>query len=106
MSGTGDRAPAADDLYQRVTTGSGSFWSDVYQPFMDRDLNRHQVRAIIRQGFAAAHWNYRRLLVVLRVPSSDYQRFMDFLRHHQLKPSADDAKGQGAPVEDYDEARY
>jgi DNA-binding NtrC family response regulator len=106
MGGAGDKPPAVDDLYQRVTTGGGSFWNDVYQPFMDRDLNRHQVRAIIRKGFEAAHWNYRRLLQVLRVPSSDYQRFMDFLRHHQLKPTADEAKAQSAPVEDFDEARY
>jgi hypothetical protein len=30
--------------------------------------------------------NYRRLLDVFHLPSTDYQKFMDFLRHHELKP--------------------
>lgn len=106
MNGAGDRAPAVDDLYQRVTSGGGSFWTDVYQPFMDRDLNRQQVREIVRKGFAASQFNYRRLLGVFKVPASDYQRFMDFLRHHQLKPTADEGRAGGAPVEDFDEARF
>lgn len=105
MGGAGERAPAMDDLYQRITTGGGSFWTDVYQPFMDRDLNRQQVREIVRKGFAAAQFNYRRLLGAFKVPASDYQRFMDFLRHHQLKPSADEGRGPGAPAEDFDDGR-
>lgn len=105
MGGTGERAPAVDDLYQRITTGGGSFWTDVYQPFMDRDLNRQQVREIIRKGFAAAQFNYRKLLGVFKVPASDYQRFMDFLRHHQLKPSGDEGRAGGAAADEFDDAR-
>lgn len=89
MTGARDTTPSVDEVYDRVCSGAADFWSAVYQPFMDRDLNRGQVRAIIRQGFDAAHWNYRRLLEVLRVPADDYQRFMDFLRHHNLKPNQD-----------------
>ena len=89
MSDLGDRPEAADDLYQRVISGGEDFWTAVYKPFMDRDLNRSQVRDIVKKGFASAQWNYRKLLDVLHVPASDYQRFMDFLRHHNLKPSSD-----------------
>jgi hypothetical protein len=53
---------------------------------MARDLNRGQVRALVRKGLAVSDGNYRRLLAALRLPSTDYQRFMDFLRHHSLKP--------------------
>ena len=43
---------------------------------------------------AAPHWEEYvvpaepsdRVLDLLHMPSSDYQRFMDFLRHHRLKP--------------------
>ena len=80
---------SVDDVYQRVSVGSADFWAAVYQPFMDRDLNREQVRAIVRRGFDEARWNYRRLLEVLHVAPRDYQRFMDFLRHHNLKPKDD-----------------
>jgi DNA-binding NtrC family response regulator len=76
----------ADSRYSRVVDGGDDFWKVVYQPFLDRELNRGQVRAIIRRGLAASHGSYRRLLELLHLTSSDYQRFMDFLRHHDLKP--------------------
>jgi DNA-binding NtrC family response regulator len=89
MLGAPAAMPSMDELYDRVVSGHADFWRDVYQPFMDRDLNRTQVRALVRKAFDAARWNYRRLVEVLRVPSSDYQRFMDFLRHHNLKPGTE-----------------
>lgn len=74
-----------DTLYERVI-GGASFWDAVHTPFMNRDLNRTQVKTLIRRGLSAADNNYRRLLDLLQLPASDYQRFMDFLRHHDLKP--------------------
>jgi hypothetical protein len=53
---------------------------------MARDLNRAQVRALIRSGLAASQGNYRKLLDNLRIAETHYQKFMDFLRHHRLKP--------------------
>jgi DNA-binding NtrC family response regulator len=73
-------------LYDRVVNHGAEFWGTVYEAFMNRDVNRSQVKAVIRSGLAAAGGNYRRLLELFRLPASDYQRFMDFLRHHDLKP--------------------
>jgi len=81
--------PPADigaELYIRITRNGESFWDSVYEPFMARDLNRGQVRSLVKKGLAVSDGNYRRLLAALRLPSTDYQRFMDFLRHHSLKP--------------------
>jgi DNA-binding NtrC family response regulator len=80
--------PSADGpgLYERLVNHGAEFWSTVYEAFMNRDLNRTQVKAVIRNGLATAGGNYRRLLELFRLPASDYQRFMDFLRHHDLKP--------------------
>ena len=79
-------AEAADGQYDRVVRHGGDFWEVVYQPFLSRELNRKQVRAFIQRGFAASKGSYRHLLDLLHLPASDYQRFMDFLRHHDLKP--------------------
>ena len=79
-------AAGEEDLYRRVAVDGEDFWTVVYGPFLDRELNRSQVRAVIRQGLAQTQGSYRRLLDELRVPHADYQRFMDFLRHHRLKP--------------------
>jgi DNA-binding NtrC family response regulator len=76
----------AESLYERVVDGGEDFWEAVYRPFMERDLNRDQVRQVVVQGLEAARGSYQRVLDVLHVPQADYQRFMDFLRHHRLKP--------------------
>ena len=76
----------ASNRYERVAQGGEEFWMVVAQAFLDRDLNRKQVRRLIKHGLAGTGGSYTRLVDVFRLPSSDYQRFMDFLRHHDLKP--------------------
>lgn len=66
--------------------GGESFWSTVHDPFMKRDLNRWQVKAFVKKGLVESQGSYQRLLDVMGVPQADYQRLMDFLRHHDLKP--------------------
>ncbi len=75
-----------EDLWRSVVDGHKDFWVAVYEPFMNRDLNRAQVIRFMRKGLAAAEGRYSRMVDLLRLPACDYQRFMDFLRHHQLKP--------------------
>jgi DNA-binding NtrC family response regulator len=75
-----------EDLYDRVARGAEDFWKVVYEPFLNRDLNRAQVRAVIQSGLAASGGSYRRLLELFRLPADEYQKFMDCLRHHDLKP--------------------
>lgn len=76
----------AESLYDQVVRDGEGFWKVVYPRFMNRELNRTQVRMIVRRGFLAANGNYRQLLHLLHIPPSGYQKFMDFLRHHDLKP--------------------
>lgn len=78
---------AVDEIMAKIIHGGQDFWTVVHQPFLDRDLNRTQVTAIVRRGLLATRGNYRQLLNHFNLPRSDYQRFMDFLRHHRLKPN-------------------
>jgi DNA-binding NtrC family response regulator len=79
-----ERSP--DDLLLQVIDGAKDFWQIIYQPFMERDLNRSQVKAVIKRGLVVAEGHYSRLVDLMHMPAADYQRFMDFLRHHRLKP--------------------
>ena len=74
------------DLYQMVVAGKRSFWDAVHTPFMERDLNRSQVHSLIRRGLIETQGSYRGLVELFQLPDDDYQKFMDFLRHHRLKP--------------------
>jgi DNA-binding NtrC family response regulator len=78
-------ADSPDALYHRLVRRGESFWSIVYEPFMDRHLNRAQVKQVVKKGLDDAR-NYRSVIELFGMPATDYQRFMDFLRHHDLKP--------------------
>lgn len=73
-------------LYSQVAGDDGDFWELIHKPFMERTLNRAQVKAVIGRGLEAAEGSYQELLEILGLPDSQYQKFMDFLRHHDLKP--------------------
>jgi transcriptional regulator with GAF, ATPase, and Fis domain len=74
-------------ILSRLLKGEGSFWTLVHQPYLDRDLNRSEVRDIVAQGLAQTGGSYKRLLAAFGGGPDEYLRFMDFLRHHRLKPA-------------------
>ena len=73
-------------LFENMVENGRSFWDIVHEPFLERDLNRAQVREIISQGLLAARGSYRRMSFLFNIRPDHYQKFMDFLRHHRLKP--------------------
>lgn len=83
-----DPAPRrrVEDELVRQLVEKGDFWHLVHDAFLNRDLNRAQVQHIIRWGLAHSGNSYKRLLQLFHLRERDYQRFMDFLRHHRLKP--------------------
>jgi DNA-binding NtrC family response regulator len=70
-------------LLQRLLDGSGSFWSEVYEPFMARDLTRDHVRELVRLGLEHTRGNYKLLVSAFNMPPEDYKRFLNFLRNYQ-----------------------
>lgn len=75
-----------EKLCREMSENRRDFWTTVHAAFMRRDLNRSQVKSIVRQGLVRSQGSFRELVERFRLPSEDYQKFMDFLRHHDLKP--------------------
>ena len=85
-----DRGAAGMDTtnrYRRMLERNGTFWDVVHKPFMNRDLNRSEAQDIVACGLAETRGSYKKLLPLFGIAADDYLRFMDFLRHHQLKPT-------------------
>ena len=78
-----------DSAIRQLAISEGDFWSTIYRRYMDRELNRSQVRSVVSWGLTRVTGSYRRLVELFGMPAEDYQRFMDFLRHHKLKPPKD-----------------
>jgi transcriptional regulator with PAS, ATPase and Fis domain len=60
----------------------GNFWESVARPYSERMITKNQVEHLIRQGLERTGGSYKKMLPLLRIPESDYKRFMDFLRRH------------------------
>lgn len=72
--------------YERMTRDGEDFWAVVHAPFLDRELSRSEVKQIVAKGLRQTNGSYKRLVRLLGLQQADYLRFMDFLRHHRLKP--------------------
>ena len=77
------RAPSHQVLFERLVTQGASFWSEVYEPFMARDLTRHEMRELVRLGLEHTRGNYKLLVTTFNMPPEDYKKFLNFLRKYQ-----------------------
>ncbi len=87
-AGPGPVAVAAREsarLLRRLLDGGESFWTAVHAPFMDRDLSRDELRALIRAGLERTSGNYRVLVQLFNMAPGDYKRFLSFLRKHDCQ---------------------
>lgn len=94
-----ERPASQSELYVRMVQGRESFWDAVYPAFMNRDLNRTQVRDIIQTGLGAVQGSYKRLITHFNMPVGDYHKYMDFLRHHRLKAEDKETNHVPGPLE-------
>ena len=76
------RKQVSDFLYEGLVSGSYSFWEHVYPMFINRDITRADLMALVRQCLFETSGNYRAVLRVLRMEPSDYKRFLNFLSTH------------------------
>jgi transcriptional regulator with GAF, ATPase, and Fis domain len=76
------RKRVADHLFEGLSSGTCSFWEHVYPMFINRDITRADIMAMVRQALIATSGNYRAVLQVLGMPPSDYKRFLNFLSTH------------------------
>jgi transcriptional regulator with PAS, ATPase and Fis domain len=76
------RNQVIEELFDALMTGRQTFWPDVYQPFLDRDLTRDELRQLVHRALALAGGNYRSTLKLLGINQDDYKRFLNFLKAH------------------------
>jgi DNA-binding NtrC family response regulator len=76
------RKRVADHLFEGLANGTCSFWEHVYPMFINRDITRADIMAMVRQALVETSGNYRAVLQVLGMPPADYKRFLNFLSTH------------------------
>src|SRR5262245_4434019 len=79
------RRTVADDLFKKLVDERESFWQAVYPLYMNREITRSNVRDLVRKGLEEARGNYKIVLRLFNMESSDYKRFLNFLRKHNCQ---------------------
>lgn len=98
--------PTYQVLFDRITQQGASFWSEVYEPFMGRDLTRHEVRELIRLGLEHTRGNYKLLVTSFNMPPEDYKKFLNFLRKYQCHVPFQRFRAIPARMESRDDATH
>ena len=75
--------PTSQVLLERILEGGASFWSVAYEPFLARDLTRHDIRDLVRLGLEHTRGNYKLLVTTFNMAPEDYKKFLNFLRKYQ-----------------------
>ena len=65
-----------------MVNGRETFWSAVYEPFMTRDVTRHQIREIVARGLERTSGDYRELALLFNIADADFKRFVGLLRRY------------------------
>lgn len=74
----------AEHVWKSIRTGK-CFWETVKTPFLERDLNRSQVKYIISRALAEAGGKYKDVLPILNLEPQDYKRLLKFLNKNRLQ---------------------
>jgi hypothetical protein len=83
LTAVSSTATRGSELFTAIVNGRQSFWSAVYEPFMARDLTRHDVREVVRLGLKHTLGNYKLLVRSFNMAPDDYKRFLNFLRKYE-----------------------
>jgi transcriptional regulator with PAS, ATPase and Fis domain len=79
------RRTIADDLYKRLIEDRESFWTAVYPLYMQREITRSNIRDLVGKGLTEARGNYKIVAQLFNLESTDYKKFLNFLRKHECQ---------------------
>jgi DNA-binding NtrC family response regulator len=79
------RRTLADELFKKLIEERESFWTSVYPLYMNREITRSNVRDLVHKGLEEARGNYKIVLRLFNMESTDYKRFLNFLRKHDCQ---------------------
>jgi two-component system response regulator AtoC len=74
----------AQELYERISGGKGTFASLVRRPLVRRRISAATARYVMHLALAHARGNYREALRELKIADKDYAGTMVFLKRHDL----------------------
>jgi transcriptional regulator with PAS, ATPase and Fis domain len=63
------------------------FWEAVWQPFISRELNKDEVRQILKEGYVKANFKLKQLSRDFFVKSNEFKKFIAILHKYDIHPA-------------------
>ena len=82
VNGTDDSV--VENILMEISNGMG-FWKAVKEPYLNRDLNRDQVKRIVGISLRDSNGKYKDLLKKFNLKDDEYKKFMKFLNKNRLQ---------------------
>ena len=92
LLGADDAAPAgaARDAVERSDAelrAGGCFWDTAWRSFLDREINREELRGLLGRWYAESGGSLRRLSQALNIAEGEYPRFVSALHKYDVHPA-------------------
>lgn len=73
-----------ETAWNRLEAGK-NFWETVKEPFLDRELNRGEVKTIITRALKKSDGSYINAMEYLNLDRSEYKKFMKFIHNNRFQ---------------------
>lgn len=67
--------------------GGKSFWEAVWRPFIQRYLNRSEIKQILKAGYIRNHCSLKKLSVQMHIKDCEFKRFIAALHNYDIHPA-------------------
>jgi transcriptional regulator with PAS, ATPase and Fis domain len=80
-----DETDKFESVWEDIKTGK-SFWDGLWARFIDRDVDRHFVKKILKKAYTESSNNFKKMNELLNVEKKDYYTFMSLVYKYKIDP--------------------
>lgn len=74
-----------NNIMSEIAQGK-NFWEVVWQPFMDREIDRTAIKAILKDAYKKNKKNFKKMILFLNLKESEYYSFMALMYKYKIDP--------------------
>jgi transcriptional regulator with PAS, ATPase and Fis domain len=80
-----DETDKSEWVWEEIKAGK-RFWDGLWALFIDRDVDRHFVKKVLKKAYMESSNNFKKMIQLLNVDKKDYQTFMSLMYRYKIDP--------------------
>ena len=62
----------------------GSFWDSAWKRFINREINREEIKTILKHYYQKSSHSYKKMIKVINIEEKDYKKFIALLHKYKI----------------------